>query len=120
MLSAAALATLMGSSLFVGILICVAQLRLALRIIRAKTDVPIFNQLFVLCLGVSGLSSINSYCTGAGTGAVEYLVDAMHLKILSLEFEQSAVSWQTGPQEISKALGNRHRRGHNDHQVWPP
>ena len=61
MLSAAALATLMVSSLFVGILICIAQLRLALRIIRAKTDVPIFNQLFVLCLGVSGLSSINSY-----------------------------------------------------------
>ena len=51
---------LMASSLLVGILICFAQLCLAGRIIRAKTDVPIFNQLFVLCLIVSGFITNNA------------------------------------------------------------
>ena len=45
---------LVAASLLVGILICAAQFYLAVRIIRAKTDVPIFNQLFVICLLVSG------------------------------------------------------------------
>ena len=47
-------------SSLVGILICLAQLCLAGRIIRAKTDVPIFNQLFVLCLIVSGFITNNA------------------------------------------------------------
>ena len=55
MVSEATWTVLMVSSLLVGILVCAAQLRLAIRIIRAKTDVPIFNQLFVLCLVVSGI-----------------------------------------------------------------
>ena len=56
MVSTATWTTLVLSSLLVGILICGAQFYLARRIIRAKTDVPIFNQLFALCLIVSGLS----------------------------------------------------------------
>ena len=74
MVSVALWTTLMVSSLFFGILICFVQLRLALRIIRAKTDVPVFNQLFVLCLIVSGLSHIKS-CTSC---FLQYLVDAIH------------------------------------------
>ena len=61
MMSVAIRTTLMVSSLFLWILICYVQLRFALRIIRAKTDVPIFNQIFVLCLIASGLTSIISY-----------------------------------------------------------
>ena len=54
--STATWTTLTLSSLLVGILICGAQFYLARRIVRAKTDVSIFNQLFALCLVVSGLS----------------------------------------------------------------
>ena len=52
--------TFIAFSLLVGILVCLAQLCLARRILRAKTDVPIFNQQLVLCLVVSGMSSNKS------------------------------------------------------------
>ena len=38
----------------IGVLIFAAQLQFARRIARAKTDVPVFNQIFVLCLVFSG------------------------------------------------------------------
>ena len=41
-------------ALLIGLLIFAAQLKLSLRITRAKTDVPVFNQIFVLCLVFSG------------------------------------------------------------------
>ena len=59
--STATWTTLTLSSLLVGILICGAQFYLARRIVRAKTDVSIFNQLFALCLVVSGLSISNAF-----------------------------------------------------------
>ena len=52
--------TFIALSFLVGILICLAQLCLARRILRAKADVPIFNQQLVLCLVVSGMSSNRS------------------------------------------------------------
>ena len=45
---------LIAIALLIGLLIFAAQLHLARRIARAKTDVPIFNQIFVLCLVFSG------------------------------------------------------------------
>ena len=45
---------LMTTAMLIGVLIFAAQLQLARRIARAKTDVPIFNQIFVLCLVFSG------------------------------------------------------------------
>ena len=44
----------MTIALLIGVLIFVAQLQLARRIAHAKTDVPVFNQIFVLCLVFSG------------------------------------------------------------------
>ena len=41
-------------ALLIGVLTFAVQLQLARRIARAKTDVPIFNQIFVLCLVFSG------------------------------------------------------------------
>ena len=45
---------LIAIALLIGLLIFAAQLQLSLRITRAKTDVPVFNQIFVLCLVSSG------------------------------------------------------------------
>ena len=45
---------LIAIALLIGLLIFAAQLQLSLRITRAKTDVPVFNQIFVLCLVFSG------------------------------------------------------------------
>ena len=83
MVSAAMWTTLMVSSLFVGILICLVQLRFALRIIRAKTDVPIFNQIFVLCLIASGLTSIILYDIIFIRSGDSDLIAAEHLDHLS-------------------------------------
>ena len=46
--------SMMTIAMLTGLLIFAAQLHLARRIARAKTDVPIFNQIFVLCLVFSG------------------------------------------------------------------
>ena len=45
---------MMTTAMLIGLLIFAAQLQLSLRITRAKTDVPVFNQIFVLCLVFSG------------------------------------------------------------------
>ena len=45
---------LIAIALLIGLLVFAAQLQLSLRITRAKTDVPVFNQIFVLCLVFSG------------------------------------------------------------------
>ena len=47
-------AVLVTIALLIGVLIFSARLQLARRIARAKIDVPVFNQTFVLCLVCSG------------------------------------------------------------------